>query len=70
MLIKILTKILLEEKISNSETLLTEDEYALLRSVVIRKYNFSLPQKLNSFSLAKDLDKIILDIKPKSLWPE
>jgi hypothetical protein len=62
---KIITKILLEDKIHNSDTLLTEDEYGILRSFVIRKYNFSLPAKLNSFTLAKELDKLILDIKPK-----
>ena len=67
---KILSKILLEEKISNSDTLLTEEEYSILRSFIIRKYNFSLPVKLNSFTLAKELDKLISDITPKALRPE
>lgn len=67
---KILYKILLEEKISNSDTLLTEEEYMLLRAVIFRKYNYNLPAKLNSFTLAKDLEKLSLDIKPKTLRPE
>jgi hypothetical protein len=66
----VLLKIFNDEKISNSDTLLNPTEYMIIRAVILRKYNFSLPSKLNVFTLAKDLDKLTTDIRPKPLRPE
>jgi hypothetical protein len=58
------------EKLHNKDCLISGTEYKILRAVIERKFCIILPQKLNSFTLAKDLQDILDKEMTKPLRPE